>query len=51
MLLREIPKREIFAVDSVPILSAMIGAIAVNMGLINRIGYVKDNNPNYHRLP
>ena len=46
-MLRGIPKSGIFAVGAVPILSAMVGAIAVYMGLI---GYVKDNNPNYHHL-
>ena len=46
-----IPKSGIFATWAVPILSAMIGAIAVYMGLIGRLGYVKDKNLNYHYLP
>ena len=29
----------------------MIEIIAVNMGLISRIRYVKDNNPKYYHLP
>ena len=48
LILKGIPKSEIFAKGAVLILSTMVGAIAVYMGLI---GYVKDNNPNYHHLP
>ena len=48
LILRGIPNSGIFTVGVVTILSDMIGAIAVCMGLI---GYVKDNNPNYHHLP
>ena len=36
---------------AVPILSAMIGTIALFIALIGRIGYIKDNNLNYHHLP
>ena len=48
LILGGIPNSGIFTVGAVTILSDMIGAIAVCMGLI---GYVKDNNPNYHHLP
>ena len=51
MMLGAIPKSGIFVIGTEPILFTMIGAIAVYMRLLGRIGYVKDNNSNYHQLP
>ena len=49
-MLRQGFQNGIFVKLAVPMLPAMTGAFGLWKGLVGRIGYVKNNNQNYHHL-